>query len=192
MSVFTKERPLFLHPPLIFKRPYGDHRLIVQHMDIDTKERKLEAQRIFKSWSRMDEFNFDIYAREAFDIPNPNIYMYRFLRQNISRAKSRGKKSWPNDLHPIDVYLLGEKQKWKCNLTGVRLEFDRGGEYWQNRWCNPESCVIDRIDSTKGYAIDNIQLVTHRANTWKSDFTHEELLWFSRKFVARSKRLVKS
>lgn len=188
---FTKERPLWLKETKFLyydERGYG----VAKHLDVDTKERKQWAEKIFKMRSRVDELFLEIFGREVFGIPKPDIYIYRFLIQNIARAKNRGKKSWPNDLHPIDVYLVGEKQKWKCNLTGVRLEFERGGQHWQNRWCNPESCVIDRIDSTKGYTIDNIQLVTHRANTWKSDFSHEELLWFSKKFVARAKRLVTS
>jgi hypothetical protein len=54
---------------------------------------------------------------------------------------------------------------------------------WQNKWCNPNSCTIDRIDPTQGYHKGNVQLLTHRANTWKSNFTHQELQEFSVQFI---------
>ena len=188
---FTKERPLWLKESKLLyldERGYG----VREYLDVDTEERKQWAKKIFKMRSRIDEFFFEVFGREVFGIAKPDIYVYRFLGQNISRAKNRGEKSWPNDLHPIDVYLVGEKQERKCNITGEPMEFERGGEYWQNKWCNPWSCVIDRIDPMEGYTIDNIQLLTHKANTWKSNFTHEELLWLSKEFVKRAKKLVKS
>ena len=188
---FTIERPLWLKESKLLyvdERGYG----VREYLDVATEERKQEAKKIFKRKARIDEFFFKVFGREVFGIAKPDLHIYRFLGQNISRARNRGEKSWPNNLHPIDVYLVGEKQQWKCNITGELMEFERGGEYWQNKWCNPWSCVIDRIDPKKGYTIDNIQLLTHKANTWKSDFSHEELLWFSKEFVKRSKKLVKS
>ena len=38
-----------------------------------------------------------------------------------------------------------------------------------------DSKSIDRIDSTKGYTIDNIIIVSWRANALKKDATYEEL-----------------
>ena len=84
------------------------------------------------------------------------------------------------------MYNIGEKQDWKCAITGDTLEFVRGGMHWQNKWCNPQSCTIDRIDPTKGYTVDNIQLLTHKANTWKSSFTHEELKDLSERFLEKT------
>ena len=31
----------------------------------------------------------------------------------------------------------------------------------------------EHIDPNKGYTTDNIQLLTHKANTWKSSFSNE-------------------
>ena len=77
----------------------------------------------------------------------------KFSQQNISRAKNRGTKSWPSEITKFDVYNIGQKQNWKCAITGDELEFVRGGGKWQNKWCNPQSCTIDRIDPTKGYTV---------------------------------------
>ena len=108
----------------------------------------------------------------------------KFLQQNISRAKSRGNKSWPMEITKYMAYEVGESQNWKCAITGVELEFTRGGTYFRNMWCNPNSCVIDRIDSSKGYTKDNIQLLTHKANMWKSDFSNEELKQLCEQFLS--------
>lgn len=106
-----------------------------------------------------------------------------FLSNNISRAKNRGSKSWPSEITKFDAYEIGERQNWKCAITGVDLEFTRGGTNWQNKWCNPNSCVIDRIDPSIGYTKSNIQLLTHKANAWKSNFTNEELKLLSESFL---------
>jgi hypothetical protein len=97
-----------------------------------------------------------------------------FLQQNITRARNR-QSAWNNEITKEMAYRQGERQNWQCAITGERLEFSRGGTWWQNKWCNPQSCVIDRIDPNRGYYADNIQLVTHMANTWKSNFTPWEL-----------------
>ena len=110
----------------------------------------------------------------------------KFIQQNISRAKNRGSKSWPSEITKFDVYKIGEKQDWKCAITGDTLQFVRGGMHWQNKWCNPQSCTIDRIDPTKGYTVDNIQLLTHKANTWKSSFTNQELKDLSERFLKKT------
>lgn len=90
----------------------------------------------------------------------------RHLSANLSRAKSRAKAQFIG----IDVdYLLklGEKQKWKCALTGRPLEFKRSGKMTEK---NPNSCSIDRIRSDVGYVEGNVQLVITAANIMKSNF----------------------
>jgi len=86
-----------------------------------------------------------------------------FLSNNISRAKNRrdGKEI---TLTPEQAFAVGEQQEWRCAISGVELEFTRGGTYWGGKWCNPLSCSIDRKDNTKGYTKGNIQLVTWAQN----------------------------
>lgn len=113
----------------------------------------------------------------------------QFLRQNIQRSQKARARPWPCTITAEDAYRQGEQQGWLCAITGTALEFTRGGGHWQNKWCNPNSCTIDRVDPTQGYHKDNIQLLTHRANTWKSNFTHAELEVFALQFLARHKSL---
>lgn len=87
----------------------------------------------------------------------------KFLSNNISRAKGRGDGKVIT-LTPAQAFAVGEKQGWRCAISGVKLEFTRGGTNWGGKWCNPLSCSIDRKDNTKGYTKGNIQLVTWAQN----------------------------
>ena len=69
-------------------------------------------------------------------------------------------------------------------MTGTDLEFTRGGQTWLGKWCNPNSCTIDRIDSSKGYVEGNIQLITWQANCLKQNVPNDEFIEFC-KDVAR-------
>ena len=100
----------------------------------------------------------------------------KFLRQNLSRASRRGEASQYIDVKLDYLYSIGVKQKWKCALTGQPLEFTRGGTDWGGKWCNPNSCTIDRIDSNLGYVEGNIQLVTWKVNCIKQHFDNEEFI----------------
>ena len=129
-----------------------------------------------------------------FPIDDSRIYdikKLRFLRANLSRARNRGKKTWEVDVSEYELYEIGDNQNWKCAITGDDLQFVRGGTKWRNYWCNPYSCSIDRIDPTRGYYVDNVQLLTHRANIWKSNFTNEELELLSKQFLANYANKIK-
>lgn len=55
--------------------------------------------------------------------------------------------------------------------TPLKLELGKGLV-----WSNPS---IDRIDSSKGYTKDNIQIISRKANTMKNCSTEAELLTFA-------------
>ena len=65
----------------------------------------------------------------------------------------------------IDVYI---RQNGMCAITGRRMVWDSRGER-----C-PDLISIDRIDSSRGYTPDNVQLVTIAANKAKNDLTERE------------------
>ena len=71
-----------------------------------------------------------------------------------------------------DVKNLYQKQKGKCALTHQVLTHTKlddadthHDEFIKHRW----NISIDRIDSSKGYTIDNIHLIGARINIMKSD-----------------------
>lgn len=60
-----------------------------------------------------------------------------------------------------------------CPIFGLTLNYD-GVE--ESGWTRTDSSPsIDRIDSDKGYTLDNIQIISWRANRIKNDSTPEEL-----------------
>jgi len=101
-----------------------------------------------------------------------------FLRANLMRAANRGDISQKIEVSLDYVYSVGADQDFVCALTGSELEFSRGGQIWLGKWCNPNSCTIDRIDSGKGYVKGNIQLITWKANCLKQHLDNEEFVEF--------------
>lgn len=67
-----------------------------------------------------------------------------------------------------------------CPIMCVKLEYIPGGYY-------DYSPSIDRIDSTKGYTKDNIQIISSIANRMKWDATKEQLLTFCKGVLALEK-----
>ena len=63
-----------------------------------------------------------------------------------------------------------------CPALGIKLNYD-GPERSLNGWKSRSdfSPSIDRIDSSKGYTPDNIQVLSWRANRIKNDATPKEL-----------------
>lgn len=83
------------------------------------------------------------------------------------RAKRGRVECGINTITIADVLEILEKQDNKCVYTGKDFVWEYSNNYKPS---------IDRIDSTKGYTKDNIQLVCVIANQAKSDLTHTEFL----------------
>lgn len=62
-----------------------------------------------------------------------------------------------------------------CPILGVPIDYNMGHGYLSRY-----SPSIDRIDNDKGYIPGNVQIVSRKANTMKSDATPKELLEFAR------------
>lgn len=144
----------------------------------DTKKFKIRKSSLVERWAD-HRYRFDDLQKESFDI---YISKLKFLRKNIRRAEDRY-NGWDVTLTDIQCYRLGLKQNWLCAITGDPLEFVRGGTMWNGKWCNPNSCTMDRIDPSGHYCEDNVQLVTWKANFLKSFLTMSELIEFSKKVV---------
>jgi hypothetical protein len=79
-------------------------------------------------------------------------------------AKSRAKKKgWVFNLKREDI-----KMPILCPIFGIRLKTGLGKLL-------PESPSLDRINSSLGYVSGNVRIISHRANTIKSNATAQEL-----------------
>jgi hypothetical protein len=85
-----------------------------------------------------------------------------------------------------DMHLLWEKQNKKCALTGIDLtfglEYETLGNGYQ-RLTNSHrltTASLDRIDSEKGYTIDNIQWVEKNINIFKNALSNDDFIGLCR------------
>ncbi len=62
--------------------------------------------------------------------------------------------------------LLIYMQNNKCRLTGIEFDMTRGGSFR----ANPYAPSIDRIDNSRGYTADNIQIICHIVNVAKNEY----------------------
>ena len=106
----------------------------------------------------------------------PYSYWYRLCYQ----AKTHQRKV---DITIEDAWHQFEKQQGRCALTGLTISF---GTRRLTRDC---TASLDRIDSSKGYTIDNIQWLDKRIQRIKSDFPQTEFIEMCRE-VARHSRCV--
>lgn len=84
------------------------------------------------------------------------------LRNTKQRAELKG---WDFELDYEFISGLLSAQDGLCFYTGAQLELT-----------GDNKISIDRLDSTKGYTRDNVNLVTFRVNIVKRDTTHEEFI----------------
>ncbi len=94
--------------------------------------------------------------------------------QYMDNAKSRGIDF---DLDISDAYNLFLKQDKRCVLTGDELVIFQSTKKFLNERANTENLAsLDRIDSNRGYTIDNIQWVRKDINLMKMAFSQEHFI----------------
>jgi len=105
---------------------------------------------------------------------------YKYLNNNpkayISHLLCRKGREGISLEYIMELYHL---QDGKCNLSNIELTFIK-------KTNSPKvhtNLSIDRIDSSKGYEIGNIQLVCAIVNIIKSTLSNEELLWWCSQVV---------
>lgn len=87
--------------------------------------------------------------------------VYELLRNAKQRALKRGLEYsiTADDITPLPV---------KCPALGITLQDPQGGHTWA-------SYSLDRVDPSKGYIPGNVRVISHRANTIKSNASIEEV-----------------
>lgn len=74
---------------------------------------------------------------------------------------------------PKNIWDLYIKQDKKCALSGVEVVFIRNYRSWKS---GEQTASVDRIDSTKGYTLDNIQIVHKKVNFMKQELSDKEFI----------------
>lgn len=118
---------------------------------------------------------------------NDNLALRYKLQQALKGTRRRSKeKNIYNDLTLDYLMYLWEKQHGKCALTGIQMTY----KFYEGRVNTNLS--VDRIDSTKGYSKDNIQLVCMAANQMKNDLPMEEFVEMCEAVLAMAREKVKA
>ena len=101
--------------------------------------------------------------------PNHRQYVGDLGKTYFSGVKhGAAKRNMICEISQQDAWSQFEKQNGKCALTGRDLTFKCNGE---------QTASLDRIDSTKGYTIDNIQWVHKDVNMMKNNFDDKFIEW---------------
>ena len=98
-----------------------------------------------------------------------------YKRQKLKSAERRAKRK------NIEFNLTVEGVVWPthCPVFGFKLHYFLGDHMTKDA-CSS----LDRIDSTKGYTADNVQVISFLANRMKSNATQEELEKFANWILA--------
>lgn len=99
--------------------------------------------------------------RNTFRLDNPSSTIYRAAKH---RAKFRG--------IAFDIELSDVVIPEFCPILHIPLSVSTGK-------VSDYSPSLDRIDSTKGYTKGNVQVISYKANTMKSNANAEDLLLFA-------------
>ena len=92
-----------------------------------------------------------------------------FLARGFSQLKSaRQRSGWEFDISLPQLIELYHKQSGKCALSGIRMTWRASDKRDDKSFLtNQYNISIDRIINTKGYKIENIQLVCKHINMMK-------------------------
>ena len=99
------------------------------------------------------------------------ISIYSPYKNHIRRAKKRNKDV---SVTPEYLYNVFCKQNGRCIYTNIKLKHPN----WNGVHNSIETASLDRIDSSKGYEIGNVQFVSMAMNFAKGKMSHSDTIKF--------------
>lgn len=106
------------------------------------------------------------------------------LRSALKRALDRHKARWPTDpssLTHAQLIELFDRQGGLCALSGIKLTWGRGA-------VQSTSLSIDRLDSRRGYHLDNVRLICTAINAFRGNGTDAEMIELARAIITHHQR----
>lgn len=153
------------------------------------KRKAYQQQYLLKNRARFRESRREYLAQyRKLNIERLRAAQYAYRREYPDRVKAAARKH--REAHPQTRMMKSVKKNAKlknleCNLTlvdlpmpvrcpilGLDLDYSYGTK---NGKIRPNSPSVDRVDPTKGYVKGNVQVISMRANTIKSNATAAEL-----------------
>jgi hypothetical protein len=117
-------------------------------------------------WTSMNDENGEIYDNGRPKGPVKEPIIYATSKEAWAARALRHQKRRHLTMEDL-VDILPDM----CPLLGVELSYDLYGNF-----ITPANyATMDRIDPAKGYELDNIHIISKRANTIKNDATLKEL-----------------
>ena len=112
------------------------------------------------------------------------------LKQLLTQVRSRSKrKNLPFDLDMDWVELQLDNQELRCLRSGLILTPSREDLAGQHG-IFPTTVSLDRLDSSKGYTKDNVEIVSYVYNIAKNRFTTEDVIEMAKGVLEKSGYLV--
>lgn len=153
-----------------YSRGY-DYRCKKCNRERASKYHKENSEKIIKKWKdqRLNRSKEEI---ELDKIKSKENYKNHYIKLMVARARERSRlNNIECDLDESDI-ILPEL----CPLLNVPFIYGN----FNNKWY---TYSLDRIDTTKGYTKDNVQVVTYLANTMKNKASKEELITFAKNIL---------
>ena len=99
------------------------------------------------------------------------------------RAKTllKGVMRRSNDVDIDERFIIERIEDGFCEVTGIPFNMNPSVDTKKN----PYAPSIDRIDSSKGYTRNNVQIVIWQYNLMKGEISHDDLLMICEKLIER-------
>jgi hypothetical protein len=121
----------------------------------------------YQAKRRLENYEEDLEYSRTYQRNRRQNFDYR-LQMLVNASKQRAKnKNRENTITIEDVKSI-YPQDGCCPIFGIKLEFNNAG-------FRETSPSIDRIDSSKGYTPDNIQIISWKANRIKGYASKQDL-----------------
>jgi len=116
-----------------------------------------------------------------------NSHMNYIFSAIINRAE---RKKLSVEITKDDIISLYYKQNGICVLSGKRMLFEHNKNETNQSIVNPWNISVDRLDSSKGYSIDNIQLICTIINMTKGKLSNLKLYQYASRIIVHNFNII--